>query len=140
MALRIKSRKHGCAYELTNGEEDTIEIDSYKLGDTFRGNKELKRVELYGIVSIGHYAFEGCTELTEIELPATVREIYNFAFSDCPKLFNVKVDNSITEAQYMYGVWDMSEGKPFSGLLHALKDGHYVKLYVERTPCDDDWR
>jgi hypothetical protein len=44
-----------------------------------------KDVILYGVTEIGDGAFEGCTELFEINIPETVEKIGVSAFEDCKK-------------------------------------------------------
>lgn len=41
------------------------------------------------ITEIGESAFSGCSNITMVSLPATIRTINNYAFSNCPKLADV---------------------------------------------------
>lgn len=41
--------------------------------------------------------FDGCTELTTVELPSTVTEINSFAFRNCTKLNSISLPNKIQE-------------------------------------------
>ena len=45
---------------------------------------------------IGEYAFEGCTSLTSVEIPATVTNIGDYAFKRCYKLTNITIPSSVT--------------------------------------------
>ena len=49
-----------------------------------------------GIVSIGDYAFEGCTGLTTVIIPNSVTSIGSGAFYDCDGLTSVTIPNSVT--------------------------------------------
>ena len=54
-------------------------------------------VESYdGITSIGDHAFDGCTALTEAEIPATVTRIGESAFADCALLAEAVLPDSVT--------------------------------------------
>ena len=46
------------------------------------------------VTEIGDYAFEGCSKLLEINLPATVKSIGNGSFVGCSSLVAINVDSS----------------------------------------------
>ncbi|MCR4811960.1 MAG: leucine-rich repeat protein, partial [Bacteroidales bacterium] len=48
------------------------------------------------VVSIGNYAFHGCTGLTTVTIPNTVTSIGDYAFRDCTGLSSVTIPNSVT--------------------------------------------
>ena len=48
------------------------------------------------IISIGEYAFLGCTSLTSIEIPNSVKSIGNSAFYGCSSLTSITIPNSVT--------------------------------------------
>ena len=48
------------------------------------------------VTSIGDFAFEGCTSLTSIEIPASVTSIGYDAFDSCTNLTNIEIPDSIT--------------------------------------------
>jgi hypothetical protein len=56
-----------------------------------------KDVILVGVTEIGEGAFEGCTELFEINIPDTVTKIGDRAFYGCDKLVEVIIPESVTE-------------------------------------------
>ncbi len=49
-----------------------------------------------GVTSIGEYAFDGCTGLTSITIPASVTSIGNYAFSGCTGLTSIEIPSSVT--------------------------------------------
>ena len=49
------------------------------------------------VTAIGHFAFEGCTEMTSIVIPNSVTEIGFYAFESCTELTSVYIPNSVTE-------------------------------------------
>jgi hypothetical protein len=62
-------------------------------GETFTSAKEHTNPELvYGVylggdlTMIGDYAFDGCVNLKDVELPPNVKEIGNYAFNNCNNL------------------------------------------------------
>ena len=50
----------------------------------------------YPVTSIGDWAFVGCTELTEITIPATVTSIGDYAFGGCWRLSSITIPNGVT--------------------------------------------
>lgn len=49
-----------------------------------------------GVTSIGSYAFDGCSGLTEATIPSTVTSIRKGAFRSCSSLKDITIPNSIT--------------------------------------------
>ena len=48
------------------------------------------------IVSIGDYAFSGCSSLTNITIPSNVTSIGDYAFSGCSSLTSITIPDSVT--------------------------------------------
>ena len=48
------------------------------------------------MTDIGHYAFNGCSSLTSIEIPNSVTSIGSGAFNNCTSLTSIVIPNSVT--------------------------------------------
>jgi len=48
------------------------------------------------VISIGRYAFRGCTGLTSIIIPRSVTSIEDYAFRDCSSLSSISIPNSMS--------------------------------------------
>ena len=55
----------------------------------------LKSINLSGVVTIGEDAFSGCSALTSLTIPASVKNIGRFAFSFCSSLFEVVIGDGV---------------------------------------------
>ncbi len=53
-------------------------------------------VDGYPVVSIGSYAFEGCSDITGITLPGSITGIQMYAFKDCTSLERINIPKSVT--------------------------------------------
>ena len=70
------------------------------LVDGFSDHTELWYVTLgENITVIGDFAFSGCKNLREIEIPNTVYKIGSYAFSECENLDNIEIPNDITRIE-----------------------------------------
>lgn len=50
----------------------------------------------FTVVKIGHYAFEGCYNITSVSIPKTVEKIESNSFSHCPSLTSVSLSEGLT--------------------------------------------
>ena len=50
----------------------------------------------YSVTSIGEYAFYGCSELTSVTIPTTVKTLVDKSFKNCTGLTSVTIPNSVT--------------------------------------------
>ncbi len=83
---------------IINAEKVSEGKNSYSIPmHAFDGATNLKAVELKGAMlgAIGENAFSGCIALKSIEIPETVKTIYNNAFSGCSKLEKVIFKGSV---------------------------------------------
>ena len=63
----------------------------------YMDGEEVIKLEIpNGVTSIGDYAFDGCSGLTEITIPDSVTKIGNYAFKDCIGLTSIDIPNSVT--------------------------------------------
>ena len=62
----------------------------------------------YPVTSIGDYAFKGCTNLSSVAIPNSVKNIGRYAFSGCGSLKSIAIPNSVTsigdQAFYITGL------------------------------------
>ncbi len=81
-------------YRYRELEDGTLEITGYQGNDT----ELVIPAEINGkrVTSIGSYAFDGCSSLTGIELPAGITSIGVNAFSGCRSLTEIKLPESLT--------------------------------------------
>ena len=53
-----------------------------------------------GVTSIGHYAFQSCTNMTSVSIPNSVTSIGFYAFVSCSSLMSVSIPNSVTSINH----------------------------------------
>lgn len=69
--------------------------------EAFDGCSGLISIEIpASVASIGSYAFRGCSSLTSIEIPDSVTSIEAYTFQDCSGLTSVIIPNSVTSIGY----------------------------------------
>ncbi len=63
--------------------------------------KDLESITIpEGIVSVGKYAFYGCSKLTSVVMPNSVTEIGSSAFDGCTSLKSIIIPNGVTKIAY----------------------------------------
>lgn len=76
----------GIYYNILSSEDKTVEVTSgsnkYSGAVTIPASVTYNSIT-YSVTSIGNGAFEGCHDLTSIEIPSSVTSIGNDAFSEC---------------------------------------------------------
>ena len=92
--------KDGLWYNL-NSEDNTAEVVASQDG-MYKGDKNIPSYlylsnKSYRVTSIGESAFEGCTDLTSITLPTTLRSIEKGAFYECSGLTSIRIPNGVTK-------------------------------------------
>ncbi len=91
------------------------DIDSY----AFSGNRKLRHVKLCeGVQMIGDRAFDSCTSLISIEIPASVNSVSPTAFTGCNKIAEM-INRSVIDV-----------GSYIDGALVDHKDASHIK-YVD---------
>lgn len=67
-------------------------------------NINLKSVELPAVETIGEYAFEGCTSLTDAKLSDSLKEVRKNAFLGCHNMLTMRVPASVDSiSEYAFG-------------------------------------
>lgn len=78
-------------FTVLNGEATITDVD-----DSISGDITIPSSLGNGIVtSIGNRAFAGCTGLTNVTIPDSVKSIDKFAFSGCTNLTGIAIPDSI---------------------------------------------
>ena len=84
-----------------NTEDNTAEVVASQSapysGDITIPASSYYQNKSYSVTSIGESAFEGCTGLTDVIIPSSVRTIEKGAFYECSGLTSVKIPNGVTK-------------------------------------------
>ena len=78
-------------YEIADGEVTITDCDTSISGELTIP----ETIEGYPVTGIGYWAFENCTDLTNVTIPDSVIYIGSGAFRDCTGLTNVKIPDSV---------------------------------------------
>lgn len=88
--------KDNVTYEINGNEASVTHADNAK-GEIVIEEFVVINGKSYNVTSIADGAFQGCTELTSIEIPATVTSIGENAFNGCSSLIIIKIGKDIKE-------------------------------------------
>ena len=99
MASAYDVKIDGIYYNL-NSSTKTAEV-TYNSGMEYTGAVVIPSSIFYGgekysVMSIGDYAFDGCSDLTSITIPNSVKIISTYAFYGCSVLTSITIPNSVT--------------------------------------------
>ena len=93
----------GICYSIT--DENTVEVVSNVngeyAGDIVIPNTVMYKSKAYSVTSIGWAAFENCSSLTSLNIPASVTSIGRSAFSYCSSLTSINIPAGVTSIEYM---------------------------------------
>ena len=89
----------GIYYSIISGDKVSVDFgeDSYDYDEVIIPAKVEYDDDIYTVVAIGAYAFNGCTSLTSVTLPYTLTTIYNYAFYGCTGLTSVTLPARLEE-------------------------------------------
>ena len=72
-------------------------MENYGTPPWYSYRNDIKAVVIdNGVSSIGHYAFQSCTNMTSVSIPNSVTSIGFDAFVNCSSLMSVSIPNSVT--------------------------------------------
>ena len=90
----------GIYYDYSNGTnvivtyDDVLSLHSYS-GDVIIPSTVYFNGTFYNVVGIGYYAFGGCSGLTTLTIPESVKSIGDWAFKGCTGLTSVTIGNGV---------------------------------------------
>lgn len=92
---------NGIYYNITSRDPATVEVTYYNDYHKYTGSVNIPSSvthdgTTYTVTAIGQEAFYRCYDLTNVTLPSTLIDIWNYAFYDCLKLEKVTLPNSLT--------------------------------------------
>jgi hypothetical protein len=95
---------NGIYYTITSDDDKTVEVtylEQWKETPSYTGDLTIPEIVTYSdveysVISIGSSAFEVCSTLTNIELPASVTTIGDYAFCGCESLTSIELPASLT--------------------------------------------
>ena len=74
---------------------EELKIHGIANTSVYISNAKVKRVEIFGVGSIGDCAFYNCSRLTSIELPDSLTSIGSNAFSNCSSLTSIELPDGV---------------------------------------------
>lgn len=89
----------GIYYNITSMTDLTVEVtngDNEYSGDIVIPSTITYKSRILTVTSIGRSAFEGCENLTSVEIPNSVTSIASYAFYNCRSLTSIEIPSSVT--------------------------------------------
>lgn len=84
-------------FRVVSGEDKTCEVYDINSSGEVSGPVSIpNKVNGLTVISIGTYAFSGCTGMTSINIPSSVTSIESYVFSGCTSLTNINIPSSVT--------------------------------------------
>lgn len=151
----VEFKVEGIKYNLVSATEFTCEV----VFDDYSGVVTIPSTVKYNgrditVIGIAEEAFYGCTELTRVNLPSTIRTIEKNAFAMCPRLETFTIPGSVDVVKNAFNRSGIKElrfekyipwGETWHGFTFGeVKDGvkrvrifdnlpNLTKLYIDRT-------
>ena len=91
--------ENGIYYNILSESDKTVEVSDCSnecIGNVVVPEEVTCNGVIYSVVSIGNSAFSGCSNITGVQIPNSVKEIDTYAFRNCPKLTSVVISDYVT--------------------------------------------
>ena len=120
------------------GKITTIKNSNDNKSGCFRNQKSLIYAKLPNtLISIGNYAFDGCTALTRVVLPSSLETIGSRAFYHCSALASINFPSSlVTIGNYAFEECVSLEGDVVVPLLTSLGEISFYKTNISSFSAD----
>lgn len=124
------------AYEVTGGNIyfDTRYNTVTKCDNTVTEIVIPEEIEGVAVTGIQGYAFSGCTDLSSVYIPASIKTMQSGVFRGCLKLLRIDVDNTSTSYKSIDGVLYTSDME-----LYAYPTGKEGSSYTLETGTKSVW-
>lgn len=93
-----------------------------------------EEIEGVAVTGIQGYAFSGCTDLSYVYIPASIKKMQSGVFRGCSKLLRIDVDNTSTSYKSIEGVLYTSDME-----LYAYPTGKEGSSYTVETGTKSIW-
>lgn len=95
--MEVQAEEYFGDYEYeVNADGKSVTITDYNAGASTSDLVIPPVIDGKNVTAIGHGAFIGCENLTEVKIPQTVTNIEDVAFMDCSNLKTVTIPDSVT--------------------------------------------
>ena len=120
------------------GKITTIKSSNDDKSGCFRNQKSLIYAKLPNtLISIGNYAFDGCSALTRVVLPSSLETIGSKAFYHCSALASINFPSSlVTIGNYAFEECVSLEGDVVVPLLTSLGEISFYKTNISSFSAD----